>query len=255
MTLVIEQFPARDDNFGVLVHDPDSGATASIDAPDAAPIRALLAEKGWKLTDILVTHHHIDHVEGILTLKEEFGCTVTGPAAEKDRIPGLDRAVTDRDSLHLGAYEVSILETPGHTLGHITYWIPAAGVAFAADTLFALGCGRIFEGTPDMMWSSLVKLMALPDETVVYCGHEYTAANASFALTIEPENDALMARAAEVAKKREAGLATLPTTIALEKATNPFLRVDSPAIRARLGMEDATPAAVFAEIRARKDAF
>ena len=255
MNLIIEQFPARADNFAVLVHDPETGATASIDAPESEPIRSRLAAMGWRLTDIFTTHHHPDHVEGNLALKQEFGCTITGPAGEADRIPGIDRRIGENDTLSFGGFDVSVIETPGHTLGHICYWIPAASVAFVADTLFAMGCGRVFEGTPDMMWRSLEKLLELPDETTCYCGHEYTESNAKFALTVEPDNAELVARAAAVAEIRKAGLPTLPTTIELEKRTNPFLRVHEPSIRGRLGMETASAADVFAEIRRRKDSF
>ena len=255
MNLIIEQFPAREDNFGVLVHDPETGDTLSIDAPEAEPIRSHLAARGWRLTDIFTTHHHADHVEGNLALKQEFGCTITGPTAEADRIPGIDRRVGENDTLSFGGLEVSILETPGHTLGHISYWIPSASVAFVADTLFAMGCGRVFEGTPEMMWRSLEKLLALPDDTTCYCGHEYTESNAKFAVTIEPDNARLVARAAEVVEIRKAGQPTLPTTIKLEKETNPFLRVNEPSIRNRLGMETASAAEIFAEIRRRKDNF
>jgi hydroxyacylglutathione hydrolase len=255
MTLIIEQFNVRSDNFAVLIHDSEAGLTASIDAPEAEPIRATLAAKGWKLDQILTTHHHADHVEGNLPLQQEFGCAITGPAGDDGRIPGISRQVGEGDSFAFGGFEVSVLETPGHTLDHISYWIPSAKVVFAADALFAMGCGRVFEGTAEMMWGSLAKLAALPDDTVVYCGHEYTQANARFALTIEPGNEELVARAAEVDEKRKADQATLPTTIGLEKRTNPFLRVNEPGIRAFLGMEDASPAEVFGEIRTRKDNF
>ena len=255
MTLQIEQFMCRSDNFGVLVHDPETGATAAIDAPEFGPITDHLARRGWKLTDILVTHHHGDHVEGILPLKQAFQCRVTGPAAEADRIPGIDRQVKGGDRFAFGGYDVEVLDTPGHTLGHISYVIPAAKVAFTADTLFSLGCGRVFEGTPAMMWDSLERIMALPDDTVVHVGHEYTEANARFALTIEPDNADLVARAGEVAALRAAGRPTLPTTIGQERRTNPFVRAAVPGIARHLGMEGASPAEVFAEIRKRKDHF
>ena len=255
MALMIEQFTCRSDNFGVLIHDPEAAVTASIDAPEFGPIKDRLARRHWDLTDIFNTHHHGDHVEANLPLKQAYQCAITGPAAEADRIPGIDRQVKQGDAFMFGAFEVKVIETPGHTLGHISYFIPAAKVAFTADTLFALGCGRVFEGTPAMMWASLEKLLALPDDTTVYCGHEYTQANARFALTIEPENAELVARAQEIDRLRAAGKATLPTTIALEKRTNPFLRVNEPGIRRTLGMENATPAEVFGEIRKRKDNF
>lgn len=255
MALAIEQFTCRSDNFGVLIHDPGSGITASIDAPEENPISAKLAEKSWSLDHIFTTHHHGDHVDANLALKSAFGCKITGPKAEAAKIPGLDRAVAEGDKIAFGAFEIDVIETPGHTLGHISYVIPEAGVAFVADTLFAMGCGRVFEGTPEMMWNSLEKLLALPDSTQIYCGHEYTLANAKFALTIEPGNTELVARAKEVETLRSAGKPTLPTTMAIEKKTNPFLRVDSPEIRANLGMTDAAAAEVFAEIRRRKDNF
>jgi hydroxyacylglutathione hydrolase len=255
MTLIIDQFPCRSDNFGVLIHDTESGLTAAIDAPEFDPIKHHLAERGWKLDQILVTHHHVDHVEGLLPLKQAYGCTVIGPAGEADKIPGLDRTVKEGDVLAFGAYEIEVLDTPGHTLGHISYYIPAAKVAFVADTLFALGCGRVIEGTMPMMWGSLEKLLALPDDTSVYVGHEYTQANARFALTIEPSNPDLVVRAGEVDALRADNKPTLPTTIGLEKRTNPFLRVDAPAVRDLLGMPDAPAADVFGEIRTRKDNF
>jgi hydroxyacylglutathione hydrolase len=255
MTLIVEQFATRADNFGVLIHDGISGLTAAIDAPEAAPIAALLRERGWKLDHIFVTHHHADHTDGILALKEMYGSRVTAPAGEADQIPGVDDTAKGGDRIRFGGFDIDVIDTPGHTLGHISYYLPEAGIAHVADTLFAVGCGRVIEGTMEMMWSSLEKLAALPPETQIYCGHEYTEANIRFALTIEPDNAALVARAAEVKALRAAGKATLPTTIARELATNPFLRVNEPGIRARLGMQDATAATVFGEIRRRKDAF
>jgi hydroxyacylglutathione hydrolase len=255
MALLIEQFTCRTDNFGVLVHDPASGLTAAIDAPEEAPIRARLAAKGWRLGHVFTTHHHGDHVAANAGLKADFGCTITGPAKEADRIPGIDARVAGGDTVMFGDIEIRVIDTPGHTLGHVSYWLPGEGVAFTADTLFAMGCGRVFEGTPAMMHASLERLRALPDETVIYCGHEYTETNARFALTVDPDNPDLRRRADEVKRLRAAGQATLPTTIALEKATNPYFRVDDPAIRRLLGMEQASAAEVFAEIRARKDAF
>jgi hydroxyacylglutathione hydrolase len=255
MALIIEQFFARSDNFCVLIHDEASGLTASIDAPEEAPIRAKLKEKGWKLDHIFITHHHGDHTEGNVGLKASFGATITGPAGEAAKIPGVDKTVKEGDTIQFGDTELRVIETPGHTLGHITYWLPSASAAFVGDTLFAIGCGRVTEGTMPMMWSSLEKLLALPDETRIYCGHEYTQANARFALTIEPGNGDLVARAREVDRLRAEGKPTLPTTMRLEKETNPFLRVDEPAIRALLGMAGASSAEVFGEIRTRKDNF
>lgn len=249
----IHQFPARDDNYGVLVHDADSSVTASIDAPDADAVRAALAEKGWKLTHILTTHHHGDHVAGNVELKAETGCTIIGPRGEAAKIPGIDKAVGEGDTFALGGTQVHVLETPGHTLGHIAYWLPAIGTAFVGDTLFAMGCGRIFEGTPEMMWNSLKKLMALPPATRFYCGHEYTLSNARFARTIEPDNAALQARIAEVEQLRADGRPTLPTRLDRELETNPFLRAGLAEVKANLGMPRAADWQAFAEIRERKN--
>jgi len=249
--LEVYQFPCRSDNFGVLIHDPDAGVTASIDAPDADAIRSALAAKGWSLTHILVTHNHPDHTAGIASLKSETGCTVTGPA--KGRISGVDTALAEGDTYSLDGATAKVIETPGHTLDHIVYWFEDAGLLFAGDTLFSLGCGRVFEGTPEQMWTSLQKLMRLPRETEVYCGHEYTLANAEFALTVESGNDALQMRAAQVCRQREADQPTLPTTLGSELDANPFLRPDSPEIRQTLGMEEASDAEVWAELRRRKD--
>jgi len=251
--LEIHQFMCRSDNYGVLVHAPETGETASIDAPNADAIRQALADKGWKLTHIFTTHHHGDHVEGHRALKRETGCRITGPKREDAKIPELDDAVGDEDAFTFAGHAVQILETPGHTLGHIAYVLPDDRLAFVGDTLFAMGCGRIFEGTADMMWGSLCKLMALPANTTVYCGHEYTLANARFALTVEPDNAELAARVKEVEALRDKGLATLPTTMAQELATNPFLRADTAGIRQTLAMPDAPAGEVFAEIRKRKD--
>jgi len=253
--LEIELFSCRSDNFGVLLHDPATGATASIDAPEEKPILDALARRGWTLSHIFTTHHHGDHVEANLALKERFGATIIGPAREAPRIPGIDRKVDGGDSFDFAGRRVEVIATPGHTLGHICYHLPEERLLLAADTLFALGCGRIFEGTPEQMWGSLQTLAALPDETTVYFGHEYTLSNARFAITVDPENAALASRVAEIEALRAKGAFTAPTTIGPEKATNPFLRAADPAIRRHLGMEDASDAAVFAEIRARKDRF
>ena len=250
----IRQFSCLSDNFGVLIHDPASGTTIAIDVPEAAPYLAVLAETGWKLTDILITHHHWDHVQGLDELKEKTGARVTGPARSRDVIPGLDKTVEDGDDILCGPYEIKAIGTPGHTLDQISWYIPSLKLAHTGDTLFSLGCGRVFEGDKEMMWSSLAKLIRmLPADTAIYCGHEYTAANAKFALTIDPDNEALKQRATEVETLRANGKPTLPTTMAQELATNPFLRADDPGIRKNLGLADATDAEVFAEIRTRKD--
>jgi hydroxyacylglutathione hydrolase len=253
--LQIYQFPCLSDNFGVLIHDPEADVTASIDAPEAGKVEAALREKGWRLTHILTTHHHHDHVGGNLQLKAATGCTIIGPRSEAGKIPGIDGTVGEGDAIQLGTHRVEVLDTPGHTLGQVNYVIPSAKAAFCGDTLFAMGCGRVIEGTPKMMWGSLQKLMALPTDTAVYCGHEYTQANARFALTIEPDSAALQKRAGEVDALRARGEATLPTTIGLELETNPFLRPQVPAIQRRLGMEGRPEWEVFAEIRERKNRF
>ncbi|QRM53369.1 hydroxyacylglutathione hydrolase [Sinorhizobium sp. BG8] len=253
--LEIELFNCRSDNFGVLLHDPVTGATASIDAPEEKPILDALAQRGWHLSHILTTHHHGDHVEANLALKERFGVTIIGPARESPRIPGIDRGVDEGDSFDFAGHPVEVISTPGHTAGHICFHFPEDNLLFAADTLFALGCGRLFEGTPAEMWNSLSKLARLPEETEVYFGHEYTLSNARFAVTVDPENAELAQRAAEIEKLRAAGRPTAPTTIGLEKRTNPFLRAADPAIRKHLGIETASDAEVFGEIRARKDRF
>ena len=251
----IEQFPCRQDNFGVLVHDAKTGVTASIDAPEEAPIVQALERMGWGLNHIFVTHHHLDHVEAIPALKERYGANVFGPASEAAKIPGIDETVSDGDHFHFGSLRVEVIETPGHTLGHVCYYMPEASVLFAADTLFALGCGRVFEGTPEQMHASLQRLAVLPDDTIVYCGHEYTAANAAFAVTVDPQNAVLERRAEEVARLRDAGMATLPTTIGVEKATNPFLRPSDQAIPDTSRHAGRIRRRGFAEIRRRKDSF
>lgn len=251
--LEIHQFPCLDDNYGVLVHDPEAKVTASIDAPEDDEIGAALASKGWTLSHILTTHHHHDHTGGNLALKAQTGCDVIGPRQEAARIPGIDRAVGEGETIALGGFQVHVIETPGHTSGAVSYWIPTAGVVFCGDTLFAMGCGRLFEGTPQMMWRSLKKLMDLPPATRIYCGHEYTLANARFALSIDPDNPALIERLEECQRLRAEGRPTLPTRLDIELETNPFLRVSDPGIRRRLGMEDAEDWQVFAEIRERKN--
>jgi hydroxyacylglutathione hydrolase len=251
--LDVHQFPCLSDNYGVLIHDGEKQVTASIDAPEAAAVAAALKATGWRLTHILTTHHHGDHTAGNLALKRDTGCTIIGPRAEAAKVPGIDKAVGEGDTFTFGSFEVRVLDTPGHTAGHISYWLPAAGIALVGDTLFAIGCGRVIEGDAQMMWNSLKKLMALPKETTIYCGHEYTQANARFALTIEPENEALQKRAKEVDQLRSAGKPTLPTTLGLELETNPFLRPGVAAIQKRLGMVGKPDWQIFGEIRERKN--
>lgn len=253
--LEIYQFPTRADNYGVLIHDPDTEATAAIDAPDAEEVAAALRDKGWTLTDILVTHHHGDHTAGIEALKKKTGCTVTGPAREAGLIPGLDVEVKEGDEVAVGGAKARVIETPGHTRGHVSYYFPDDHVVFVGDTLFSVGCGKLLEGDAPTMWSSLEKLAALPPGTAVYCGHEYTNANCRFALTIEPENETLHARATEAAANQVNGTPSLPTTIGQELATNPFLRPMSPAIQKRLDMEGRPLEEIFGEVRRRKDRF
>ncbi|MBL8202244.1 MAG: hydroxyacylglutathione hydrolase [Chromatiales bacterium] len=253
--LQIHQIPCLQDNYGYLVHDPASGLTASIDTPDAAAIESALAERGWQLDYILNTHHHFDHAGGNLALKAKTGCVIVGSRADAARIPGIDVLVGEGDQFSLGTHQARVLETSGHTVGHICYVFDADKAAFVGDTLFSLGCGRLFEGTPAQMWTSLQKLMALPDDVRVYCAHEYTQGNGRFAVTMEPQNAALAARVAEVAALRSAGRPTVPSTIGLEKATNPFLRPASAELRATLAMPAAPDADVLGETRRRKDRF
>jgi hydroxyacylglutathione hydrolase len=248
-------FPCLKDNFGVLLHDPASGATAAIDAPEAAPVEAALQKTGWRLTDILVTHHHADHTAGIGELKAHHKCRVVAPRNEAKRIAHVDETVGESDNVKVGGIEARVIETPGHTAGHISYFLPSDRLAFVGDTLFSIGCGRVIEGTPEMMWNSLLKLRALPDGTRFYCGHEYTDANIRFAKTIEPHNTALAARADEVAKLLAAGKPTIPAMIGAEKAANPFLRADNAELAQSLGLGGSPAWKVFAEIRERKNRF
>lgn len=243
------------DNYGVLIHDPQTGATAAIDAPEAAAVEAALKATGWKLTDILVTHHHADHTDGIQALKDKYNCRVVAPAAEAAKIPAVDETVREGDKVKVGNLVGNVIETPGHTLGHIAYWFHADKLAFVGDTLFAIGCGRVIEGTPAQMWASLKKLRDLPDDTEIYCGHEYTAANIKFARTIEPNNRALAAREAEVKQQLANGEPTIPVTIGAEKTANSFLRADLPDVAAGIGMAGKPAVDVFTEIRARKNNF
>ena len=248
-------FPCLTDNFGVLLHDPESGATAAIDAPEAKAVEDALAKTGWRLTDILVTHHHGDHTAGIGELKTHYKCRVVAPRNEAQRIAQVDETVGEGDTVRIGALEGRVIETPGHTAGHISYFFPKDKLAFVGDTLFSIGCGRVIEGNPEMMWQSLLKLRGLPDDTQFYCGHEYTAANIRFAKTIEPNNKSLAARADEVTRLRAVGKPTIPATIGAEKAENPFLRADVPEVAKSLGLASSPAWKVFAEIRERKNRF
>ncbi|HET8696783.1 MAG TPA: hydroxyacylglutathione hydrolase [Gammaproteobacteria bacterium] len=254
-SLDIHMFPCLADNYGYLLHDDAAGVTAAVDTPDAEAILRELDVKGWQLTHILNTHHHHDHAGGNLALKRATGCTIVGPRADAERIPGIDRGVGDGDVVKLGSHRAEVFDTPGHTRGHIVYFFRDDGAAFVGDTLFAIGCGRLFEGSPAQMWSSFAKILRWPDATRIYCAHEYTQSNARFALTVEPDNRALAERAEEIARLRALGKPTIPTTLAAEKATNPFLRAGSAELRRRVGLPDATDVEVFAKTRAMKDAF
>eukprot|EP01063_Lacrimia_lanifica_P040261 TRINITY_DN9076_c0_g1_i2.p1 TRINITY_DN9076_c0_g1~~TRINITY_DN9076_c0_g1_i2.p1 ORF type:complete len:254 (+),score=101.03 TRINITY_DN9076_c0_g1_i2:87-848(+) len=247
--------PCLSDNYGWLVHCRATGCTASVDTPDAGPLAAALDTKGWRLTHILNTHHHHDHVGGNEALVRKYGCRVVGFGKDAARIPGITDFVHEGDEVAVGNLKAAVIETPGHTTGHIVYHFPADKALFSGDTLFSMGCGRLFEGTPAMMHASLAKLKALPQETQVYCAHEYTAANARFAATVDPGNPALAARIEEVQALRAAGEATIPTTIGGELQTNPFLRWDDTGVQAAVGLEGGDAVSVFAKVRALKDSF
>jgi hydroxyacylglutathione hydrolase len=253
--LEIALVPLLKDNYGYLLHEPRSGLTAVLDPSEAEPVLEAVAARGWKLTHILNTHHHGDHCGGNVELKAATGACVAGPAYDRARIPAIDVAVDEASGFCLGEARAQVLFIPGHTRGHIAFWFEGAQALFCGDTLFSLGCGRMFEGDPAMMWGSLSKLRALPAETRIYCGHEYTEANARFALTIYPDNKALQARSAAVIRLRAEGRPTIPSVLAEERAANPFLRADDPAMAARLGMAGKPAHEVFGEIRHRKDNF
>lgn len=253
--LKIHMFPCLSDNYCYLLHDSDAELTAVIDTPDVAAIEHALDDTDWTLTHIINTHHHRDHAGGNLELKDKTGCTIVGPRADAERIPGIDIEVGDGDSYAFGTHQAKVYDTPGHTRGHIVYHFEDDGVAFVGDTLFSMGCGRLFEGTPQQMWNSLQKLMAWPDDTKIYCAHEYTQTNARFALTVEPQNQDLVRRAKEVDRLRAEGKPTIPTTIGLEKRTNPFLRPTSKDLKRTVGLTEASDVEVFAETRRRKDNF
>lgn len=255
MALEVHQFPCLRDNYGFLLHDPISGATAAVDTPEVEPINTALAQRGWRLTHILNTHHHADHSAGNEALKAQWQAEVVGAACDAHRIPGIDTQLVDGEIFRFGSSHAKVLETPGHTIGHISYYFAQDAIAFVGDTLFVLGCGRLFEGSPAQMWTSLGKLMALPDDTTVYCAHEYTLANAKFALSVDPHNTDLVARSKEIETLRAQDLPTVPTTIGLERATNPFVRPDSATLQASLEMVGSDVISVFAETRKRKDHF
>ncbi|MDX1580221.1 MAG: hydroxyacylglutathione hydrolase [Alphaproteobacteria bacterium] len=253
--LEIRQIPALSDNYIYLAHDPATGATAVVDPATTKGVFEAAEAEGWTITHILNTHHHPDHVGGNMEIKERTGCTVVGPKPDAGRIPGIDVEVDEGDTYTLGEQKAQVFFVPGHTSGHIAFYFADSKALFCGDTLFAMGCGRLFEGTPEQMWDSLKKLLALPDETLVYCAHEYTQANAAFAVTVEPQNEALQARKKQVDEMRAEGQRTVPSKLGEERRTNPFLRPDSEMIRETLGMMQADEVEVFAEVRRRKDNF
>lgn len=253
--LQVHQFPCRSDNYGYLVHDPATGQTAAIDTPESAAVFEALEHKGWNLSHILNTHHHYDHVEGNLELKKKTGCTIIAGALDGEKIPGIDRSVSEGELVSLGEHSARVLETPGHTLGHVVYHFEDSAMIFTGDTLFSLGCGRLFEGSAAQMWNSLQKLMVLPRETRIYCAHEYTLANADFALHLEPGNLNLQHMSRRARKLQDEGRPTIPTTLGEECEANPFLRPHSMEIRQKLGLPEARNVDVFAQIRREKDQF
>ena len=254
--IVVEQIAVLSDNYVYLLHEPESGATAAVDPAVAEPVLAELARRQWRLTHILNTHHHGDHTGGNLELKHATGAQVVGARRDAQRIPGIDVEVREGDTFLLGYAAAMVFETPGHTTGHIAFWFPDSHALFCGDTLFSLGCGRLFEGTAEQMWDSLRKLRDLPDDTRIYCAHEYTAANGRFARLVERGNAALLTRVEQVARLRGAELPTVPSLMVDERAANPFLRADNADIARAVGMEPGTdPARVFAELRRRKDVF
>ena len=254
-SLEIKMFPCLFDNYGFLIHDAEANLTATIDTPEVSAIQNALAEEKWQLTHIINTHHHFDHAGGNLELKRKTDCTILGPSMDQQRIPGIDIAIEHQEEFTFGNHKVVCYHTPGHTTGHVVYHFMNQKVAFVVDTLFAMGCGRLFEGTAEQMWSSLQLIMEWPDDTLLYCAHEYTQNNAEFALTVEPENLELVQRKAEVDLMRSNNRPTVPTKVGIEKKTNPFLRPYSEEIKINLNLAHASDAEVFAEIRKRKDNF
>jgi len=253
--LSVHQYPYMSDNYGVLLHSADTGKTTCIDTGDASATQAALEKTGWTLSDIWVTHHHADHTAGVVELKSATGATVSGPKPLSQPIEGVDVELADGDEFEFAGVRVTVIQTPGHTKDMINFYLPEEGIVFTGDTLFTLGCGRLFECDAGVMHQSLEKLKVLPEETKVYSSHEYTLTNAKFALSVDPDNAALQARYKTIESLRANGQPTVPSTIKEELATNPFLRADDIAIRAFLNLSDASDEAVFAEIRKRKDEF
>lgn len=255
MPAEIRVFRCLSDNIGALVHDPATGACAAVDAPEEGPIVAALEEAGWTLTEILVTHRHADHVQGIEALKARTGCRVVAPEKARGQVPTVDAYVREGDTVRVGELSAHVWETPGHCADHVAYWFAADRALFAGDTLFTLGCGRVMESTHAQMWSSLRRLAAVPDESRVYSGHDYVISNGRFALAVEPDNAALKARMAEAERAKAEGRFLIPSTIAEEKATNPFLRAGEPAVQRAVQMEGAEPVKVFQALREWKNRF
>lgn len=255
MAVEIRLIPCLSDNYAVLVHEPESKTTALIDAPEAAPILSTLNQEGWALTHILITHHHPDHVQGIKDIRAKFPVPVYGPRAEADRIPDISVKLGHLDVADVGPLRAEIIDTPGHTAGHIVYHFPKEQLLFAGDTLFALGCGRPFERPAEVLWQSLLKLRELPPETAIYCGHEYTLGNAKFSVTVDPDNTQLKERLKQIEALRAENKPTVPSTMAEEIATNPFMRADDPAVQAAIGMSGKDAGAVFTQLRELKNNF
>jgi hydroxyacylglutathione hydrolase len=255
MPLELVTVPCLKDNYAYLLHDAATGATALVDAPEAAPILAVLQARGWGLAQIFITHHHADHIDGVAALVAATGARVIGAAADSHRLPPLDQAVNAGDTVTIAGAAGVVLDVPGHTVGHVAFHLPGEKLAFTADSLMALGCGRLLEGTAAQMWQSLSRLAALDPATLICSGHEYTAANARFAVTIDPGNPDLAQRVADITAARAAGLATVPSVLSLELATNPFLRTHLPQVKQSIGMPTADDVESFAEIRRRKDRF
>jgi hydroxyacylglutathione hydrolase len=255
MPLEIVTVPCLSDNYAFLAHDTATAETAIVDVPEAAPLLKEADRRGWSVTSVFLTHHHHDHVGGLDAVLAKHEAKVFGAAADAHRLPKLDHALSEGDTVAIGTQSGTVIDVSGHTVGHIALHFPGAEAVFTADSLMALGCGRVFEGTMPMMWESLTKLAALPPTTLVYSGHEYTSANAAFAATIDPQNEKLISRIEATKAARAAGTPTVPSALSLELETNPFLRAGDAAIRHQLGMESATDADVFAEIRHRKDKF
>ncbi|NSX54835.1 hydroxyacylglutathione hydrolase [Parasulfitobacter algicola] len=255
MPLEIITIPCRTDNYAFLVHNSDSGETALVDAPEFEPIKDVLDQNEWQLTDLLITHHHFDHIDAVAQLRDSYAPRVIGAKADAARLPDLDVQVADGDTLIVCGAECHVMDVPGHTVGHIAFHMPSTKAVFTADSLMALGCGRLFEGTPDQMWNSLCKIRALPADTLVYSGHEYTASNAKFALTIEPENNDLISRFRQIEIARKNNTPTVPSRLSDECLTNPFLRADLADVKSAIHMDGKSDEEVFAEIRKRKDNF